>query len=149
MLVFSCGSASLVILALAFNFVLAVHYHGKDMGEQVTDILCHWGHFMALKQYHQLHIVEAGLGVMFYHFWMSAGSVLGSQPLVSLINPPRVVSQMKMKMSFPSFMFEVIHSGGHVLPSLNLYEIVVSLIQPPRVFGPFKMSIPSFMFEIT
>ena len=143
MLVFSCGSASLVILALAFNFVLAVHYHGKDMGEQVTDVLCHWGHFMALKQYHQLHIVEAGLGVMFYLFWMS---------LVSLIIPPRVVSQMKMKMSFPSFMFEVIHSGGHVLPSLNLYEIVVSLIQPPRVFGPFKMSIlsiPSPMFEIT
>ena len=36
MLVFSCGSASLVILTLAFNIVLAVHYHGKDMGEQVT-----------------------------------------------------------------------------------------------------------------
>ena len=87
MLVFSCGSASLVILTLVFNFVLAVHYHGKDMGEQVTDIFV---------------------------------------PL-----------------------FEVIHSGGHVLPSINLYEIVVSLIHPPRVFGPFKMSIPSLMFEIT
>ena len=112
MLVFSCGSASLVILALAFNFVLAVHYHGKDMGEQVTDVLCHWGHFMALKQYHHLHIVEAGLSVIFYHFVMSAGSVLGSQPLVSLINPPRVVSPFKM--SFPSFIFEIIHSGGNV-----------------------------------
>ena len=49
MLVFSCGSASLVILALAFNFVLAVHYHGKDMGEQVTDIFVPLGPFYGSK----------------------------------------------------------------------------------------------------